>query len=495
LTDPRRTVEGRDAPSPESTADAVRESKPTDIRSKERERPHSKPFTGFFSRTGSRRQTRGRQPLRALIGRAQRDSLLRNSLFIILTTVANSACGFAFWLIAARLFAPRDIGLTAAITSASTIVVILATIGVGGTLIQSLPQRFHSESRWSIFWAGLATAVAISIVIGCATVVLLPLISQKLSVLHQASYVSCFIVGTTALGAGSVIDSVFIAQRAAGSMLVRNSASAVSKVLLIIIAATLVSTSALSLLGAWAAAAIVGLGFGLDILVRRMRISRPPRVSVVARTALGLRTRLAGNQLIGIGTALLPYLLPLFVTARLSLTENGYFYATWMMGGIFLIIAPAVSQALFAEGANDSKDLYLRTRSALGLIAAILTPLVAVIFVMGGTLLSLLGSDYRQHGVGLLRIVLLASIPDAIMNVYISVLRVRGRLMVAAGLSVGIGMGILALSWALLPVLGINAVGWAFLWMQAGGCVFMFVDLLGVSRLRRAFAFSGRAGL
>ena len=491
--DPRQTVGGWIAPSPEARADSVRESKPSNISSGEGGRSQSRSFTGASHRTGKGHHARGRQPLQALIGRVRRDSLLRNSLFIMLTTVVNSACGFVFWFIAARLFAPRDVGLTAAITSASTIVVILATIGVGGTLIQSLPHWHESESRWSTFWAGLATAVAASVVIGCLTVVLLPLISEKLSALHDAGYMLFFIVATVALGAGSVIDSVFIAQRAAGSMFVRNSVSAVSKVLLIIVVAMLAGTTPLSLLGAWAAAAIVGLGFGVDILVRRMKLPRPPRASVVARTAFELRSRLAGNQLIGIGTALLPYLLPLLVTARLSLAENAYFYTTWMMGGIFLIIAPAVSQSLFAEGVNNPQDLHARTRSALVFIAVILAPLVTVIFLMGGTLLSALGSDYEHHAIGLLHIVLLASIPDAILNVYISVLRVRGRLMVAAGLSVGIGIGILALSWSLLPVLGINAVGWAFLWMQVGGCIFMFFDMAGVSRLRRAVALSGRA--
>jgi O-antigen/teichoic acid export membrane protein len=275
----------------------------------------------------------------------------------------------------------------------------------------------------------------------------------------------------------------------AGNMFVRNSVMAAGKVLLIVLITVLAGTRALNLLGAWAAASVVGLGLGIGVLVRRMSLPRPPRIAVLARTALGLRSRLAGNQLIGIGAALLPYLLPLLVTARLSLTENAYFYTTWMLGGIFLIIAPAVSQSLFAEGVHNPQELHLKARSALGFISLILAPFVVGVFAMGGILLSAFGSAYEHHALGLLRIVLLASIPDAIMNVYISVLRVQGRLITAAALSLGIGIGIVVLSWTLLPVLGINAVGWAFLAMQTCGCVFMVVDLLRSSSLARAAAF------
>jgi O-antigen/teichoic acid export membrane protein len=110
-------------------------------------------------------------------------------------------------------------------------------------------------------------------------------------------------------------------------------------------------------------------------------------------------------------------------------------------------------------------------------MVAILVPCVVGVLIFGGALLSAFGQAYEHHALGLLRIVLLASIPDAVTNVYVSVLRVRGRLAVAAALNLGMGSGIIALSWALLPVLGINAVGWAFLSMQLCGSVFVAIDL------------------
>ena len=61
-------------------------------------------------------------------------------------------------------------------------------------------------------------------------------------------------------------------------------------------------------------------------------------------------------------------------------------------------------------------------------------------------------------------------------NVYVGVLRVQGRLTAAALLMLAIGLGTLVISWLLLPVIGISAVGCAFLAMQLCGCVYVALD-------------------
>ena len=116
----------------------------------------------------------------------------------------------------------------------------------------------------------------------------------------------------------------------------------------------------MDLLGAWAAASVVGLGLGIILVTRRVSLRRPPGARVLAKTALALRFRLAGHQLIGMGGALLPYLLPLLVTSRLSSSDNAYFYTAWMLAGTFSIIAPAVSQLLFAEGMHGHRSCAAR---------------------------------------------------------------------------------------------------------------------------------------
>jgi O-antigen/teichoic acid export membrane protein len=413
----------------------------------------------------------------AVMRHVRGDSLLRNSLFIMTTTVVNSAFGFAFWVVAARLFPTEVVGLTAALIAAGTIIALLASLGVGATLIQSLPEQRNSAG-WSLtFWAGMVTALATSLVIGCVMFLVLPLLSGHFSVLHRPVYAAVLAAGAAAMTVGAVLDYSFLAQRAAGNMLSRNSVVAAGKVVAALLLTVVAGHSALALLGAWALAAAVGLGLGTGLLIRRVDFLHLPRPSALARRAQELRSRLVGHQLISMGAALLPYLLPLLVTARLSATDNAYFYTTWMMSGIFLIIAPAVSQSLFAEGAHSPHDVLVKARRALTIIAVLIAPCILVILVMGGVLLSAFGPAYEHHSLGLLHVVVLAAIPDVITNIYVAVLRVQGRLRTAAGLNLGMGVGILALSWLFLPMLGISAVGWAWLAMQLSGCAFVVFDL------------------
>jgi hypothetical protein len=66
------------------------------------------------------RWTKAWRSPRKSLARLRDDSLLRNSVFIMLTTVVNSLFGYGFWLLAARFFPPSTVGLSAALISAGT---------------------------------------------------------------------------------------------------------------------------------------------------------------------------------------------------------------------------------------------------------------------------------------------------------------------------------------------------------------------------------------
>jgi len=393
------------------------------------------------------------------------------------TTVVNSVLGYVFWLLAARLFPAEFVGLTAAVISASTVIVLLAGLGIGGALIQALPGARNSPVWSQTFWAGMATAIVVGASIVIAAVWLLPVAAEQFSIFRGWGYGAMFAIGTLAMIAGSIFDYVFIAERAADRVLIRSSIVAVAKVTFIVALSALVGVSAYALLGAWAAAALIGLGLGAALARPRMDDLAPPRAHLVVQAILKMRRHIAGQQLIGMGAALLPYVLSVVVAIRLSATDNAYFFTTWAMSGLFLVIAPAVSLSLFAEGAHDRAALRDKARSALALVGAILVPGALAVLAFGGIVLSTFGEAYQQSATGLLHVVLLAAFPDAVTNIYLAVLRVQGRLKVAAALSMGMGVGTVALAWVLLPTFGVIAVGWAFLLMQSAGCLFVLFDL------------------
>jgi len=425
----------------------------------------------------ARRSHDWRSP-RVAVARIRDDSLLRNGILIMFTTVVNSAFGYAFWLVAAHLFPPSTVGLSAALISVSTLLSLLASLGASATLVQSLPVQ-RSAADWSLtFWTSMTLATSASLVAGCIVLLLLPLASREFTVLDSPAYALSFVIGTVAWTAGSILDSTFIAERRAGNMLGRNSLAAAGKVIAVALAALVFAHEVLTLLGAWTAAAMAGAAFGAGLLSHRIgRVSRPSLLAI-GQNARRVRARLVGNQIIGIGAQMPGYLLPLVVTVRLSASSNAYFYTTWLVCGVFLIISPAVATSLFAEGVHAPGSMRNHSKKTLIVIMGLLVPCMILFFVIGPAILATFGSAYEQRGTLLMQLIILAAVPDAITNVYVAILRVQHRLAIAAWLNLGMGVGTVITAWLLLPALGISAVGWGWLAMQVAGCFVVMVDLL-----------------
>jgi O-antigen/teichoic acid export membrane protein len=169
-------------------------------------------------------------------GRPWRDALLRNSVYIMATTVANSLLGYLYWIVAAHLYAAHDIGLAAALTSTMTLASILSSQGIGWTLIQLLPGR-PAGRDWSLTLnAGLATGLLTGLCAAVSGVVALPLFTSQLAiVVHDTAYAVAFVAGVALTTIGSLVDYIFMAERATDNMLVRNVILAAIKIPLLLL--------------------------------------------------------------------------------------------------------------------------------------------------------------------------------------------------------------------------------------------------------------------
>ena len=94
----------------------------------------------------------------------------------------------------------------------------------------------------------------------------------------------------------------------------------------------------------------------------------------------------------------------------------------------------------------------------------------------GNLVLSAFGHVYAVEGYSLLVILAISAFPDAVTSIYVSVLRVRNRLWVAAQLYGLMAVGALAMTWVLLPIMGITAVGVSWLATQGAGSLFVWWD-------------------
>ncbi len=100
------------------------------------------------------------------------------------------------------------------------------------------------------------------------------------------------------------------------------------------------------------------------------------------------------------------------------------------------------------------------------MIGLILVPMVIVILATADWLLLLFGGAYSENATTLLRILTISALPLAVNLVYLGIKRVEKKLKVIVGLSVFAAVATLGLSYLLLPRMGIDGVGIAWLISQ-----------------------------
>jgi O-antigen/teichoic acid export membrane protein len=417
----------------------------------------------------------------------RRHSLLRNSIYIMLTTAVNSGLGYLFWIVVAHSYAPKQVGVAAALVAAMTFIAAVANFGTSSALIQRLP-RAPDDADWS---RTLSTSIAVGGVAGflfalLSATVILPAAGHSLAVVDaNLGYVMLFAVGVAVWSVALISDYLFIAERRSENMVIRNFAFGVFKLAIVAAMPLILAATALGIFGSWIAGCALSLLFAYLVMLPRLH----HRFQFVIRGTLSAFRSMvrsyAGNYLTTLGNVIPFALLPVFVVARLSATDNAYFYVTWLLGGAFFTISSAIGSALFAEGAHDAEAVHTLTRSAVKVTAAMLAPVMLLFFVGGRELLTLFGTSYARHGGALLIVLTASAVPDAVTNLYIAKLRAQGRLGFPAATNMAMAAITLGGAWLLLRPLGLVGAGWAWLAAQIVGSLAVLLDIRSRRRTGR----------
>jgi hypothetical protein len=110
------------------------------------------------------------------------------------------------------------------------------------------------------------------------------------------------------------------------------------------------------------------------------------------------------------------------------------------------------------------------------LIATLLLPPIVLVAVLGKWVLRAFGSSYAAHSYGILLLFVIVAVPDAVTNVYVTVLRARQEPHKAAAMNIGMGVVALGGAWYLMGVMGVVGAAWAWALAQAVGCAYVAFD-------------------
>jgi len=386
-----------------------------------------------------------------------KDPLYRNSLFLMATTAVTTGLGFFFWMVVARYYTEYEVGVAAAIISAINLLAMISNVGLGMAIIRFLPTSEKPvELINSCFTMSAILALAASIVFIAGVDLWSP---ETAFVRDNWVFLLAFFLFVMFRPVSAIMDSVFVAKRRAELVLAKDATASLLKIPLPIIMVSffhafgIVSSMCISI-------GIFVLIFLFFIMPRIQRHYKPiPRIN--PGIVRDIWKYSAGNYFAMLFAAAPSLLLPLIVTNLVGARQNAYFYVAFMMTSVLSAIPGAVSQSLFAEGSHFEQDLAVTARRSLKFTLLLLVPAIILLMVTGKWLLLLFGENYSSNALTLLWILSLSILFMGINNIYISVLRIRGRIRELVLIRVFTALAIIIPSIIIAPIMGIMGIGYA----------------------------------
>jgi len=391
--------------------------------------------------------------------------LYRSSFALMLTTGLNGILGFAYWVLAARLYPATAVGLGAGAISAMTLVSSMGWVGLQFVLLRYVPVASRAQAR--LVRVCYAAAIAIALV---ATAIFLAGFARLagLGILTESPLtIVLFSLSIIFWVLFSLQDPVLIGLRRAGWVPVENATfGAIKAALLVALAA---SASAWAILGAWVLG-LVGLVvvinvalFGRLLTKERTVQSRLPNERQLVRFA-------TGHHFVAVTAAIPDSLVSLLNLSFMPGAANAYYYSAWAVSFSFRLLAVNMSNALIVEGALAESKVRSLVKQVSRMAFVVVIPLVVVVVAGAAPIMAAFGPKYAQAA-NLLRLFAVALIPFTILNFVIAVERIRervGRAMLIAGASTALTIG---LDLWLIPSAGLTGAGWGWLIGQTVGAV------------------------
>lgn len=416
------------------------------------------PRTGTVSRTSAaqdRRQQWGGRLLSAL-----RDPLYHSGYALIANVVGTTVVGLGFWAIAAHLYSSQRVGQASALVAAIVVVSCFAQLNLNNTLPRFLPQA----GRWAgrLIGYGYAASSAAALVIGLAFVLVLPRLSPHWQFLGSSLLLKvAFVIATVVWGVFALQDNALLALKRPVMVPVENMVYGVAKLLILLGIASLLPETGVFI--AWIVPLAINVPAVNWLIFRRyIKHWRPATaVSTVRPRDIiqftwvdyvgNLFNQTAGN------------LLPLLVLTALGAAANASFYIAWTITTGLNLVAISFATSLLVEGSANPRRLGELTRGVVGR-SLIVTVGGAAVFGLGARLiLSIYGHGYAVHASLLLGLLATGSVFYGLLAVVFSVDRIVSRVGRATLTRLVQAILILGGSWMLLPRMGIDGVGVAWL--------------------------------
>lgn len=346
----------------------------------------------------------------------------RNAYALVLNTGISGVLGLAYWVLAARHYNDSDVGRGSAAISALMLLTGLVSVNFAGTLNRFIPKT----GRRTVAVVAL-TYLVTSVVIAVLAVVLLIALhwlgGPAYDLLREPQMRLWFVAAAVAASIVTVQDSVLTGLRAAVWVPVWNAAFAVSKIAILLLLAHTLPHSGVFF--SWILPMIVVV-FPVNLLIFKKLLPHHVRTSTheVELTGAEIGRFFAADYLGALFIYGTMFLVPVLVALRVSPQTYAYFFLAWAIASMMNLVAVNMAVPMAVEGVHDPSSLAGYCRSALNRALGLLCVGVVVIGLAAPHTLGLLRTGYLD-AVPLLQLLAFASLPSAVVDIYLGTLRAR----------------------------------------------------------------------
>jgi O-antigen/teichoic acid export membrane protein len=355
--------------------------------------------------------------------------LYLNGYVLVAMRVLSTLFGFIFWALAARFMSSTDVGLASGTLSAAMLLSGIAILGLGYAVVKYLSQ---TESKNSLVNFSLVISGVISLILALIFLLMLNVFSPALEILRSYPVHSfLFLILVLAWTLSVMLNWIFIATRRTIYSFTRQTSHMFFAIVLVLFFLPLIAdyTAAIT---AHTLAVVISIAWSLYALKHALpgyRFSVSSIKYIFQDISIKQFTRFTAENFASEQFHKIPtFILPLMVINLLGPSEGAYFFIVWTIGTAFPTWLSALSQSLYAEGANDPGNIAQYTYKTTLLGTFITSALVLVIILAGRIILSVYGQEYVEKGLSLLYVVSLAALPAVIQSIIDSFFRLKDRM-------------------------------------------------------------------
>lgn len=400
------------------------------------------------------------------------DSLFKNAFFLMLSSISTAGFGFIFWFLAAKFYSASDVGIATGIMSSMTLIVNLSRFGLDYSIIRFFP----THDKCKVFSTSTVISTLIALIFGLIFISGINSFSPELSFLRSPLYTLFYFISLTSSSVIFMAGIFFVAIREAEFQLYLNLIVG-SRVLFVIL---FISLGAIGIFYA------VGASFFIAFLISLVLILKSGtdlKLKIDRKFLADSFNFSAGNFLTGLFMTVPNTLLPIMILNMHLVEQAAYYYIVFGIVSLLFMIPESISTSLFVEGSNG-QSLKKTVIQSLVIIFLLLTPIALFFYLYGSLILGFIGQDYVAGGSGVFRLMIFASFFVVVNNVYFAIKRIQKDTKEITLLSGIIFVLLIGLAYLLIPVLGIEGIGYAWIISYGTGALIILIQVFRKARFQ-----------